>query len=414
MRLHFPPIHYKTAGISHSPANRTSMATTTVNTLNVGVVGCGMLASGMHIPNIARHPHLQLRWLCDLNEPHIQQLAGQYGATHLTADYQQVLDDPAVDFVVLATTHSLRAEFIEAAARKGKGVYVEKPMASTPREIGRILRAVRESGIPFCVGHNRRSAPAVKDAVEILARHRANPDIVPWRLDRNSHLRPRIREEEQTMVLLRVNDDVLTWKPWAFEEGLMLAEMTHFIDLANLFVAREPVRVFSMGSTRMNFSILIEYDNGSLATIACSGSGTLDYPKELIEITHGGAMIALDHLMEIRVMGIEGEPFRRTYPTLDPHAKSDKQGIEAFYDFSQQTIAERLKTGNPEVFIGFPNKGHYDHLDQFARCVRGEAPSPCDALESAKATMLTLKAIESARLGLPLRFGMEEYQIIAL
>jgi len=382
--------------------------------LNVGVVGCGMLAAGTHIPNIARNPHLQLHWLCDVNEPHIRQLAEQYGATHLTTDYRHVLDDPAVDFVVLATTHSLRAEFIEAAARSGKPVLVEKPMASSPQEVGRILKAVRESGIPFCVGHNRRSAPAVRDACEILARHRADPKIVPWRLDRNSHLRPRLPEEGQTMVLLRINDDVLTWKPWAFEEGVMLAEMTHFIDLANLFIAREPRRIFAMGSTRMNFSILIEYDDGSLATIACSAEGTLDYPKELIEITHRGAMIAIDHLMEIRVSGIEGEPFRRTYPTLDPHAQSDRQGIEAFYDYAHQTIAERLRTGNPELFIGFPNKGHYDHLDQFARCVRGEAPSPCDALEGAKATMMTLKAIESARLGLPLRFGPEEYQIIAI
>ena len=216
------------------------------------------------------------------------------------------------------------------------------------------------------------------------------------------------------MVLLRVNDDMLTWKPWSFAEGLMLAEMTHFVDLANLFVAREPRRVFAMGSTRMNFTIIIEYDDGSLATLTESGSGTLDYPKELYEITHRGAMIAVDHLVEIRVAGIEGEPFRRTYPTLDPAAKSGNAGIEAFYDHAQQTIAERLRTGSNELFIGFPNKGHYDHLDAFARCIRGDGASPCDALEGAKATMLTLKAIESARLGMPLRFGTEEYQILDL
>ncbi|MHB9130753.1 MAG: Gfo/Idh/MocA family oxidoreductase [Armatimonadota bacterium] len=385
-----------------------------VKPLNVGVIGCGMMASGAHIPNIARNPQLNLHWLCDLNQAHIRGLADMYGANHLTADYLEVVNDPAVDMLVLATTHTVREAVISAAAKKQKPVYVEKPMAGSPAEVAAILKAVRQSQIPFCVGHNRRSAPATQDAMEILNRWRANPQITPWRLDRNSHLRPVIPEEAQTMVLIRVNDDVLTWKPWAFEEGLMIAEMTHFIDLANLFVGQEPCRVFAMGSTRMNFTILVQYVDGSIATIADSGSGTLDYPKELFEITYQGAMIAIDHLMEIRVMGIEGEPFRRTYPTLDPLAHTDKMGIEGFYESSMQTVQERLRTGNKELFVGGPNKGHYEHLDRFANCVRGEGASPCDAMEGAKATMLTLKAVESCRLGMPLNFGTEEYQILSI
>ncbi|MHB9022884.1 MAG: Gfo/Idh/MocA family oxidoreductase [Armatimonadota bacterium] len=392
------------------------MATTetSVRALNVGVVGCGMMAAGAHIPNIARNPQLNLRWLCDLNEAGIRKLADQYGATHITTNYADVLADPAVDFVVLATTHSLRGEFIAAAGKAGKGVYVEKPMASTPQEIGLILKVVRESGIPFCVGHNRRSAPAVKDAMDILKKHRANPHNTPWRFDRNSWLRPTIPEEEQTMVLIRVNDDVLTWKPWAFEEGIVIAETTHFTDLCNLFVGREPRRVFAMGSTRMNACIVIQYDDGSLATITESGSGTLDYPKELFEITYKGAMIAIDHEMEVRVRGIEGEPFRRTYPSPDPRVAHTTPGIEGFHESCQMTIDERLRSGDSSVFIGGPNKGHYEHLDQFAQCVRGLAESPCDALEGAKATVVSLKAIESIRLGMPVNIGNEEYNILAL
>lgn len=386
-----------------------------VRPLQVAVVGCGMLARGTHIPHSATNPGLQLRWLCDLNLDATRSLADQYGATHVTADYHEVLRDPQVDLVVLATTHTLREAFIVEAAACGKPVYVEKPMAGTPEETAHILQAVRESGIPFCVGHNRRSAPAVLDALEILQRHRARPALVPWRLDRNTHLRPPIPEEGQTQVLIRVNDDVLTWKPWAFADGAILNEMTHFIDLANLFMGTlEPRQVYVMGSTRMNFTILIGYADGSIATLAHSAVGTLDYPKELYEITYGGAMIAVDHCMEIRVMGIEDEPFRRNYPTLDPAAHTMQDGIEGYYDSALQTIQERLACGENDLFVGSPNKGHYAHLDRFAACVRGNGPSPCDVYEGAKATILTLKALESCRLGLPLRFGMEEYQILAL
>ena len=342
-------------------------------------------------------------------------LAEQYDVKHITSNYHEVIDDPAVDMLLLATTHALRLEFIAEAARKGKPVYVEKPMGSSTHEVGRILKVVRESGIPFCVGHNRRSAPAILDALSILNRHRAQAQLVPWRLDRNSHLRPSMPEEGQTMVLIRVNDDVLTWKPWAFEDGAILNEMSHFIDLANLFMApRDVRRVFVQGSLRMNFTMLLEYDDGSLATLAHSAVGTLDYPKELVEITARGAMIAIDHLAEVRVMGIEGEPFRRSYPLANAQAAQPETGIEAFYAAAQQTIATRMATGNKDLFIGFPDKGHYAHLDRFASCIRGDGDSPCDALEGARATVIALKCIESCRLGLPLRFGADEYQIIAL
>ncbi|MCL5674881.1 MAG: Gfo/Idh/MocA family oxidoreductase [Candidatus Omnitrophica bacterium] len=387
----------------------------TLKPLQVGVVGCGAMATGQHIPNIIKNPRLKLKWLCDINTQMLSEKAKQYGVLHTTTNYSDVLNDTEIDFVVLATTHSLRGQFISEAAEKKKGVYVEKPMAVNSREIGDILKAVRKSGIPFCVGHNRRSSPAVKDALAVLQKYEANPKIPSWRLDRNSWLRPQIPEENHCQVLIRINDDILTWKPWSFEDGMILNEMAHFIDLANLFMGvREPVNIYVMGSSRTDFTILIGYNDGSLATLAHSGCGTLDYPKELIEITYKGAMIAVDHSMEVRVSGIEGEPFRRTYPSPDTRVRTDKKGIEAFYESARQTIQERTKQHNNEIFIGFPEKGHYAHLDQFAQCVRGLAPSPCDVLSGAKVTMMVLKAIESCKLGLPVRFGPDEYQILSL
>lgn len=392
-----------------------SSTSSSARPLNVGIIGCGALAAGAHIPNTAANPGLNLRWLCDINTRLMGEQAELYGVEHTTTDYHDLLKDPAVDIVVLATTHTLRAEAIEAAARVGKAVYVEKPMADSVKDVARILKAVRESGIPFCVGHNRRSSPAIMAAAEILERYRGHETITPWRFDRNSALRPRLPEEDQTCVMIRVNDDVLSWKTWAFEDGAIINEMTHFIDLANLFMGKlRPVQVYTMGSARFNFTIVIRYEDGSIATLPHSAVGTLDYPKELIEITYGGAMIAIDHCMEIRVMGIENEPFRRVFNSPDPRAATQQPGIEGFYESAQQLIKERVKEGRNDFFIGGPNKGHYEHLERFAQCVRGNGPSPCDAVEGAKATMLVLKAYESCRLGIPLPFGPDEYEPIAL
>ena len=366
--------------------------------LRVGVVGCGMLASGVHLPNVVRNPQLTLAWACDADAERARVAGKEFGATGVTTDYREVLRDPTVDLVILATTHTLRLEFIRMAAQLGKPVYVEKPMAGTAAEVTEVLKLVQDSGIPFCVGHNRRSAAAVKDAVALLSRLETEHPVVPWRLDRRSGLRSHWPEEDQRMVLIRVNDDVLTWKPWSFADGAVINEMTHFVDLANLFMGRRsPCEVRTVGSERMNFTIVIKYDDGSLATLAHSAVGTLDYPKELYEITCHGAIVAIDHLMELRVMGMEGEPFRRSYPSPDARARTRQPGIEGFYESAQQTIEERLQRGDREIFIGGPDKGHYAHLDQFAQCVRGLAASPCDAKEGAMSTLLTLEALESCR-----------------
>ena len=290
-------------------------------------------------------------------------------------------------------------------------------MASTPQEVGRILKIVRESGIPFCVGHNRRSAPAVMDAVDLLDRHRADPKIGrPGGSTATRTCARPSRKRGKPWCCCASTTTCCSWKPWAFEEGADAGGDDPF------HRPGEPVhrRASRAGSSPWapRARTLPSSSNTMMARSPPSPvprSGTLDYPKELIEITHQRG--------DDRHRSPDGDsrdghrrgavPPQLSRPSIRTRNPSS-QGIEAFYDYAQQTIEHAAATGNRDIFIGFPNKGHYDHLDRFAHCVRGEAPSPCDALEGAKATMMTLKAIESCRLGLPLRFGTEEYQIIAL
>ena len=62
-------------------------------------------------------------------------------------------------------------------------------------------------------------------------------------------------------------------------------------------------------------------------------------------------------------------------------------------------------------FAEYPdvNKGHYKMLDRFVDCILLDAPSPCNELDGARATLVTLKAVESVRLGLPVKISQDEY-----
>lgn len=75
-------------------------------------------------------------------------------------DYAALLADPEVEAVVLATPHSQHLEQILAAAKAGKQIFVEKPLALDAPSAERAYAAAREAGVVLALGHNRRTLPA--------------------------------------------------------------------------------------------------------------------------------------------------------------------------------------------------------------------------------------------------------------
>jgi predicted dehydrogenase len=77
--------------------------------------------------------------------------------------YAKALSDPNVDAVVLATPHTLHAKQIVAAARAGKHVFTEKPLALTSKSATAALRACAKAGVTLAVGYNWRFQPALQE-----------------------------------------------------------------------------------------------------------------------------------------------------------------------------------------------------------------------------------------------------------
>jgi predicted dehydrogenase len=87
----------------------------------------------------------------------------------LSGDLDSVLDDPAIDAVLLATPHSLHRAQVIAAAAKGKQVFCEKPLALRRDHAGAMFDACRKAGVVLAVGHNRRFWPSMRALREVVA-----------------------------------------------------------------------------------------------------------------------------------------------------------------------------------------------------------------------------------------------------
>lgn len=378
----------------------------------IGIIGCGMIARDVHFANAFGNPRIHVKWCCDINEENLRYVQEKHGPDFLTSDYKEILLDPEVDGVMILTTHDIREKIIRDAAQAGKHIYVEKPMSTSAEESYRIMRIIKETGVKLVVGFNRRCAPAVEDAMNIYRAHKSNPVDVPWRFRRVQADHRPLREEEATMIMMRINDDLLSFKPYALDEmigeGSIIGELCHFIDLACFITGKEPVKVYAEGWARVNQVLTLQFEDQSVVNIFETGAGSFDHPKELIEIYHKGASIAIDHYLQLRIGGIENI-YKKNYPFLtDPYPSvTEGEGTNLFINKVMERNRIAAKTG--EAPYPIVNKGHYKLLDRFVDCILLDAPSPCGPIDGARATLVTLKARESVRLGMPVKISKDEY-----
>jgi predicted dehydrogenase len=373
--------------------------------LRFAVIGCGSVARTQHIPNIVKSPRMTLHTCVDLDDGILKECRDVFGAKHIRKDFQGAIEDPEVDVICLATTEKLRLPVIALAAKAGKPVYVEKPLATTLHEMREIRDVVHASNIPFCVGHNRRASPAMLDAQRIFRQHMTNPKPCPWRWHREGDNLPTLPENGVPSVSVRINDDWYSWKSWVFDKtqaphGPMLFEMTHFTDICNWFLADEPIEVAALETGMLNEAVIIRYRSGALATIATGSNGTLGYCKELYEFMGNGAYLAVDHMMEVRTAGIEGAPAKAIYPMLqDRHPQVGTEGgVSGWLAKKRVACAEAAERNEPVLqFTAEPDKGHAHALERFVDQILGQGPEVCGVDASVLATRVAFAAIRSAQ-----------------
>ena len=131
--------------------------------IRVGVVGGGLVAQAMHIPNLAALPdRFQLAALAEPSATVREALGARYGIAGLHADYRALLDAGGLDAVVVCSPAGTHAEVVLAALDAGLHVFVEKPMCITLADADAIVAARDRAGRVVQVGTMKRFDPAVE------------------------------------------------------------------------------------------------------------------------------------------------------------------------------------------------------------------------------------------------------------
>src|ERR1019366_3792434 len=222
--------------------------------VRLGVIGAGNYASSMLLPHLMKRQDVCLVQVATATSLSAANATRKFGFQRMCTDYQELLEAPDIDAVVIATRHSSHARIAAEALRAQKAVFLEKPLAIDLAEVSEIRRAVIESeNDRLMVGFNRRFSPLVKEIAEFFK----GPDsalmlhycVYAGQLDPGS------------------------WYLDPLEGSRLVGEAGHFLDVFSLLAASRPVWVVARSlspvnataSDLENVSATVAYKNGSVA-----------------------------------------------------------------------------------------------------------------------------------------------------
>lgn len=234
--------------------------------LRLGIVGLGRGAV-LTVPAFAAHPRIEIIAGCDPNAEARAGFAAQTGArSH--ADLETLLGDPEIDAVYIASPHEFHAAHTVAAARAGKHVLVEKPMAVTLGDAARMVEAARAAGTVLMVGPSHGYDAPVALAADLIADGTAGAVRMIHAFAYTDFLyRPRRPAE-----LLRAEGG-----------GVVLSQGSHQVDVVRRLAA-SPVKsvrgwVGDWDAARPSdgaFTALLTFESGAAASLVYSGYARYD------------------------------------------------------------------------------------------------------------------------------------------
>jgi UDP-N-acetylglucosamine 3-dehydrogenase len=221
--------------------------------VNIGIVGCGDIAEGVHIPNVLSIAEARLAALCDANEERLWRVGGKFNVVpeNLYSRFQDILQRQDVDAVVICTNNESHAPISIAAAQAGKHVFVEKPMALNSSEATAMIQAAEQHKVKLMVGHYFSFLP--------------------------NHLEVKRLIQKGTIgqvFFAQVHGETLVMKP---EEGMLLDYASHCVDLLRWYFdnARikqvaallQPALEGGEGQKEAHSTLMVRFSNGIVGQV---------------------------------------------------------------------------------------------------------------------------------------------------
>ncbi len=331
--------------------------------INVGLIGAGRIGR-VHGEHLARRiPEANLVAVSDIFLNAAEKLAADFQIPAIFQDYRRIMEDEAIEAVVISSSTDTHTRMIEEAAAAGKHIFCEKPLAIDLIKIDRALAAVRQAGVKLQVGFNRRFDSDFRRVQEIVA-----------------------AGEIGTPHILRITSRDPELPSIAYVEvsgGIFLDMTAHDFDTARYLIGSEVEEVFAVGGVLVNPEIgrVGDFDTAIITLRFVNGTlGAIDNSRR--------AIYGYDQRVE--VFGSKGMAVVAN-KTSDNVSCSDAQGIHA----------ARL----PHFFVDRYIKSFEEEIRAFIRCVLEDKTPLVTGVDGRASTVMSLAARKSCEEHRPVRLS---------
>ena len=337
----------------------------------IALVGCGRISKN-HFDAIEKIDGLELVAVCDSDPERAEQAAKERGVACYTS-YEKMLKEANADVITIATPSGLHTDQGVAAARAGKHVVMEKPMAISLTGADALVHACDKAGVQlFVVKQNRLNPP-----IQLLKRA----------IDKNRF--GRVYMASCTVHWARPQEyyDQAPWRgTWEFDGGAFMNQASHYVDLIQWLMG--PVESVMAKTATLARRIetedtgvaLLKFRSGALGSIEVT---MLAYPRNL-----EGSITILGEKGSVKIGG----------------TAVNKVEFWQFADYDDDDKAIESVDTNPPNVYGLGHQGYYRNV---LSVLRGEAKPDTDGRAGRKSLELILGIYESAKTNrevpLPLR-----------
>lgn len=298
--------------------------------VNIAVLGCGRIGV-MHARNIANHPRASLATVFDIHQPSADKVAAELGVK-TSRSVEEVLADPAVDAILIATSTNTHADILEQAVAAGKPILCEKPIDLSLDRVNACFEKIRNSSVPIMLGFVRRFDPG----------HRATRDAVR---------RGDVGELHQVVITSR--DPAMAPDAYIRVSGGIFRDMTiHDFDMARFMLDEDPVQVFATGSRLVNPALMNELqDFDTVLVTLTTASG-----KQCVISNSRQAVYGYDQRVEaLGTLGLACSQNRKNHEaTL--HTKAFTERSEPYQNFFIERYSEAFAAEISEFVDAIENK----------------------------------------------------------
>lgn len=286
--------------------------------LNLGCIGAGSFAQSYLLPNV-KGWGASLHTVVTTKSLTSSSAASKFGFSQASTNPEDVFGEPSIDTIFIATRHDSHASLVIEGLKRGKNVFVEKPLALDLEQLNAIKTAVEVSNGRLMVGFNRRFSPAAQ------------------------LVRTELESLDQPVVInYRINADKLDREHWSLDPeiggGRIVGEVCHFIDLIQFLCGSDPIEVSASSASNDNHSlpdqdnvvITLRMANGSLGQITYTSLGNKILPKERLEAFCGGKAWIIDDFRHVTTMAGSGKR------TVSVAGKGHKEEVFKFLDAMKQ------------------------------------------------------------------------------